>query len=90
VAARYLEVREDEACFFFRVHLDTHRINSKRRPDQYWVIERTYLKDMPIEEIQEELAKAVQWEIDRRKALRDSGYLVSGKAAVHPLSGAMV
>lgn len=90
MAARYLEIREDENLYFFKVHLDVHRVTSNRRPDAFWVIERVYLKDMPIEEIQAELAKIVQHEIDRRKTLRGSGYLVSGTAKVHPLSGTMV
>lgn len=88
--ARYLEIREAENLYYFKIHLDTSRLNSNRRPDTFWVIERIYLKDMPIEEIQAELAKVVQHEIDRRNAIRGSGYLVSDKAKVHPLSGTMV
>jgi hypothetical protein len=90
MAARYLEVRETDDLLYFRVHLDTSQVNANRRPDRYWVIERTYLKDMPLEEIEADLAGVVQFEIQRRQAIRGSGHLVPLSATFHPLSGKMV
>jgi len=88
--ARYLQVLDDENSWFFRIHLDISRVNSHRQPDSYWVIERVYLKDMSLEQIEEELARVVQYEIERRRAPRSPGQVVSSKASVHPLSGRML
>ncbi len=88
MAARYLTVTETNSAWTFKVHLDVARINSHRQPDSAWVIERTYLKDMPLEQVEKELARIVQHEIARRRSPLVG--LSAEEARLHPLSGKMV
>jgi len=86
--AKYLSVLETENAWLFEIHLDVGRINSQRQPDSAWVIRRVFLKDMPLEQVEKEIAKIVQYEVARRRS-RLPG-VATGSIKVHPLSGAMV